>query len=72
MFPSAGASGVAITPLATASEEFKPRHDEDCGMRDMIGESSEEELAPAVVIATIALLGVFVIGFLYQIVGLLA
>lgn len=42
-------------------------------MRDMesiVLDQDEEALAPAVVIATIALLAVFVLGFLIQIVGL--
>lgn len=42
-------------------------------MRDMESvalDQDEETLAPAVVVATIALLAVFVFGFLYQIVGL--
>ncbi|MFO8114395.1 MAG: hypothetical protein R6U01_03395 [Halorubrum sp.] len=42
-------------------------------MRDMesvVLDQDEEALAPAVVVATIALLAVFVLGFLIQIVGL--
>jgi hypothetical protein len=42
-------------------------------MRDMesvVLDQNEEALAPAVVVATIALLAVFVLGFLIQIVGL--
>ncbi|WP_277752397.1 hypothetical protein [Halorubrum depositum] len=42
-------------------------------MRDMesvVLDQNEEALAPAVVVATIALLAVFVLGFLVQIVGL--
>jgi hypothetical protein len=42
-------------------------------MRDMesvVLDQDEEALAPAVVVATIALLAVFVLGFLIQAVGL--
>jgi|AntRauTorcE11898_2_1112593.scaffolds.fasta_scaffold00212_32 hypothetical protein len=42
-------------------------------MRDMesvVLDQDEETLAPAVVVATIALLAVFVLGFLIQLVGL--
>jgi len=42
-------------------------------MRDMESlalDQNEEALAPAVVVATVALIAVFVLGFLFQIVGL--
>jgi len=42
-------------------------------MRDMeslVLDQDEEALAPAVVAATVALIAVFVLGFLFQIVGL--
>jgi len=42
-------------------------------MRDMeslVLDQNEEALAPAVVVATVALIAVFVLGFLFQIVGL--
>ncbi|WP_418279901.1 hypothetical protein [Halorubrum sp. DTA98] len=39
-------------------------------MEEMILDEDDEMLAPAVVVATIALIGVFVVGALYQIVGL--
>ncbi|GAB7091184.1 hypothetical protein JCM18237_14550 [Halorubrum luteum] len=39
-------------------------------MEDLILDEDEEMLAPAVVVATIALIGVFVLGALYQLVGL--
>lgn len=39
-------------------------------MEDIILAGDDETLAPAVVVATIALLAVFVVGFLVQIVGL--
>ena len=39
-------------------------------MENIILDEDDEKLAPAVVVATIALLGVFVVGFLVQIVGL--
>ena len=39
-------------------------------MESIILDQDEEVLAPAVVVATIALVGVFVLGFLIQIVGL--
>jgi len=42
-------------------------------MRDLesvVLDQDEEALAPAVVVATIALIGVFVLGFLVQLVGL--
>ncbi|WP_254921710.1 MULTISPECIES: hypothetical protein [unclassified Halorubrum] len=41
-------------------------------MRDMeslVLDQNEETLAPAVVVATVALIAVFVLGFLFQIVG---
>jgi hypothetical protein len=56
-----------------ASEAFKSRRDEATRMQDMesiVLDQDEEALAPAVVVATIALVGVFVLGFLIQIVGL--
>ena len=40
-------------------------------MEDLILDEDDEMLAPAVVVATIALIGVFVLGALYQVVGLL-
>ncbi len=39
-------------------------------MEDVVLSGDEETLAPAVVVATVALLAVFVVGFLVQIVGL--
>ena len=39
-------------------------------MEDLILDENDEMLAPAVVVATIALIGVFVIGLLFQLVGL--
>jgi hypothetical protein len=39
-------------------------------MESIVLDQDEEVLAPAVVVATIALVGVFVLGFLIQIVGL--
>lgn len=39
-------------------------------MESIVLDQDEEALAPAVVVATIALLAVFVLGFLIQIVGL--
>jgi hypothetical protein len=39
-------------------------------MESIVLDENEEALAPAVVVATIALLAVFVLGFLIQIVGL--
>ncbi|WP_255212498.1 hypothetical protein [Halorubrum sp. CBA1229] len=39
-------------------------------MESIVLDENEEALAPAVVVATIALLAVFVFGFLIQIVGL--
>lgn len=60
-------------PSRDASEAFKPRGDDAVCMRDMesvVLDQNEEALAPAVVVATIALLAVFVLGFLVQIVGL--
>ncbi|EMA64965.1 hypothetical protein [Halorubrum kocurii] len=39
-------------------------------MESIVLDQDEEVLAPAVVVATIALLAVFVVGFLVQIVGL--
>ncbi|MGQ3328214.1 hypothetical protein [Halorubrum sp. FL23] len=60
---------------APPSEAFKSRRDDGFGMKDMeslVLDQDDEMLAPAVVVATIALLAVFVIGFLVQIVGLIA
>lgn len=65
-------------PLRTGcppSEAFKPRRDDGSRMKDMeslVIDQDDETLSPAVVVATIALLGVFVVGFLVQIVGLIA
>jgi len=39
-------------------------------MESMVLDDNDEALAPAVVIATVALLAVFVIGFVVQAVGL--
>ncbi len=39
-------------------------------MEEIILDEDDEMLAPAVVVATIALIGVFVVGTLYQLVGL--
>jgi len=39
-------------------------------MESVVLDQDEETLAPAVVVATIALLAVFVLGFLIQLVGL--
>ncbi|WP_255521297.1 hypothetical protein [Halorubrum sp. LN27] len=41
-------------------------------MESLVLDQDEEALSPAVVVATIALLAVFVVGFLVQIVGLIA
>ena len=41
-------------------------------MEDIVLDENEEALAPAVVIATIALLAVFVVGVLVSAVGLIA
>jgi hypothetical protein len=41
-------------------------------MESLVIDQDDETLSPAVVVATIALLGVFVVGFLVQIVGLIA
>ncbi|WP_277750260.1 hypothetical protein [Halorubrum amylolyticum] len=41
-------------------------------MESLVLDQDDETLAPAVVVATIALLAVFVVGFLVQIVGLIA
>ncbi|WP_435075447.1 hypothetical protein [Halorubrum sp. HHNYT27] len=56
-----------------ASEAFKPRGDDAVRMRDMesvVLDQDPEVLAPVVVLATIALLAVFVLGFLIQAIGL--
>lgn len=39
-------------------------------MEEIILDEDDEMLAPAVVVATIALISVFVVGTLYQLVGL--
>ena len=41
-------------------------------MEDFVLDENEEMLAPAVVIATVALLAVFVVGALISVVGLVA
>ncbi|WP_424015762.1 hypothetical protein ACOZ35_07485 [Halorubrum xinjiangense] len=41
-------------------------------MEDIVLDENEEALAPAVVIATVALLAIFVVGFLVAAVGLVA
>ena len=40
-------------------------------MESIILDEEDEMLAPAVVVATIALIGVFAIGLLYQAIGLI-
>jgi len=75
---SARASAHLSTPSepdAPPSEAFKSRRDDGSRMKDMeslVLDQDDETLSPAVVVATIALLAVFVIGFLVQIVGLVA
>ena len=62
-------------PAAPPSEAFKSRRADGSRMKDMeslVLDQDDEMLSPAVVVATIALLAVFVIGFLVQIVGLVA
>ncbi|WP_255473063.1 hypothetical protein [Halorubrum sp. JWXQ-INN 858] len=39
-------------------------------MEEFILDEDDEVLAPAVVVATVALIGVFVVGLLYQAIGL--
>ncbi|WP_255470642.1 hypothetical protein [Halorubrum sp. CBA1125] len=39
-------------------------------IESIVFDQNEEELAPAVVVATIALLAVFLVGFLFQVVGM--
>ncbi|WP_268898302.1 MULTISPECIES: hypothetical protein [Halorubrum] len=41
-------------------------------LEDVVLDENEEALAPAVVIATVALLAVFVVGFAVSLVGLVA
>jgi flagellar biosynthesis protein FliQ len=41
-------------------------------LEDMVLDENEEALAPAVVVATVALLAVFVVGILVSVVGLVA
>jgi len=41
------------------------------GMEDLILDENEELLSPVVVVATVALIGVFVLGGVYRLVGLL-
>ena len=60
---------------APSSEAFKARRDDGSRMEDMeslVLDQDDETLSPAVVVATVALLAVFVVGFLVQIVGLVA
>lgn len=57
--------------LNDPNEGFKPSRGVVIGMEELILDEDDEMLAPAVVVATIALIGVFVLGALYQIVGLL-
>ncbi|OYR42131.1 hypothetical protein DJ82_03575 [Halorubrum sp. Ib24] len=59
-------------PPRDASEAFKPRGDEAFHVSHtsrLVLDQNEETLAPAVVVATVALIAVFVLGFLFQIVG---
>ena len=53
------------------SEAFKSRPDYPSSMESIILDEEDEMLAPAVVVATIALIGVFAIGLLYQAIGLI-
>ena len=39
-------------------------------MEEYILDEDDEMLAPAVVVATIALIGIFIVGILYQLLGL--
>jgi len=55
---------------AGPSEAFKSRGDDHTGMESIILDEDDEMLAPAVVVATIALIGVFAVGLLYQTIGL--
>jgi hypothetical protein len=69
----AGSSVRTAVGSPEPSEGFKPRGVDRPRMDGslegmMLGE--DELLAPAVVIATIALIAVFVLGLLYQVVGL--
>ena len=60
---------------SSPAEAFKPCGDEAPDMQNMedfVLDENEEALAPAVVIATVALLAVFVVGILVSTVGLLA
>lgn len=64
-----------ITQNRDSVEAFKPRRDDDSdmtNMEDVVLDENEEALAPAVVIATVALLAVFVVGVLVSVVGLVA
>jgi hypothetical protein len=66
-----GDSGAS--PGALASEAFKPRRADADPMRNieqMTLDEDEEVLAPAVVVATIALLAVFAVGFVVSAIGL--
>lgn len=47
------------------SEAFKSRGDERRLMEEIILDEDDEMLAPAVVVATIALIGVFAVGLVF-------
>lgn len=56
-------------------EAFKPHGDDGTDVQkleDIVLDEDEEALAPAVVLATLALLAVFVVGVLVSAVGLVA
>jgi hypothetical protein len=58
-----------------SSEAFKPRGADGSDMQnleDFVLDDNEEALAPAVVVATVALLAVFVVGVVVSLVGLVA
>lgn len=70
----AACATATATPSVKASEAFKPRGPNLSRMTNMesivFDDDDDETLAPAVVIATIALLSVFAVGFVIQAVGL--
>ena len=53
-----------------SSEAFKPRPGDPSRMDALTFEQEPEHLSPVVVVATVALIAVFVVGLLYRAIGL--
>ncbi len=59
-----------MVPAVGSNEAFKPRPGDRSSMDGLTFEQETEQLSPIVVVATIALIAVFVVGLAYQAIGL--